>query len=87
MLSIFIKLEYVAGQNFKLQIIMEYVLFSKIIIWYSMDSGNVNSRSTPLSEYRHKSLWPQQITITLTESTLLIFFKSEFEKLQAWPKV
>jgi len=32
----------------------------------------------------HRSLWSLQISITLTESALLIFFQSGVEKLPAW---
>jgi len=55
-----------------------------IIILYSIDSGDVDARPTPLEESRHKSLWPLQITITLTESALLIFLQSGVGKLLAW---
>jgi len=50
----------------------------------SIDSGDVDGQSTPLSESCHRSLWPLQITITLTEGALLIFLHSRVEKLLAW---
>jgi len=56
----------------------------------SYDNNNNNlvdryflSRTTPLEESRHRSLWSLQITITLSESALLIFLHSGFEKLLA----
>jgi len=44
------------------------------VILCSINSGDVDARSTPLKESRHRSLWSLQIIITLTESALLIFF-------------
>jgi len=50
----------------------------------SIDSGDVDARPIPLQESCHRSLWPLQITITLTESALWIFLQSGVEKLLAW---
>jgi len=43
------------------------------MILCSIDSGDVDAQPTPLKEFCHRSLWPLQLTITLTESALLIF--------------
>jgi len=58
-----------------------------IIIWYSIDPGDVHATSTTFSESHHISLRPLQITITLTEGALLIFLQSWFEKLLAWLRI
>jgi len=50
----------------------------------SIDSGDVDVRPTPFYESHHRSLWSLQITFTLTESALLIFFAIRVEKLLAW---
>jgi len=42
----------------------------------NIDSSIVDARPTPLSEARHRSLWPLQITITLTESSLVFCLKN-----------
>jgi len=47
---------------------------NKKIILCSIDSGNIDVHPTPLYESSHRNLWSLQITITLTESALLIFF-------------
>jgi len=39
-----------------------------------IDSGNVDAQPTTLYESCQRSLWSLQITITLTESALLIVF-------------
>jgi len=50
-----------------------------------MDSSDVYERlNTFTAESHHKSLWSQQITITLTENALLIFLQSRVEKLLAY---
>jgi len=54
--------------------IFQSIIIIIIIILCSIDSGDVDARPTPFKESRHRSLWPLQITITLTESALLIFF-------------
>jgi len=46
------------------------------IIWCCIDSDNVDVQSTPLSESRHRSLWPFQITFNQTEVALMIFLQS-----------
>jgi len=48
-----------------------------------IDLVNVDARSTPLSESRHKRLWLLQININLTEDVLLVFLQSGVEKLLA----
>jgi len=55
-----------------------------IIIWCSVESGNVDARSTLLSESHHRSLWTLQITINLTEAALLIFLQFIVKKLLVW---
>jgi len=45
-----------------------------MIILSIIDSSNGVARSLPLHETCHRSLWLLQITITLTEVLLLIFF-------------
>jgi len=45
---------------------------------------DVDAQPTPLEESLHRSLWSLQITITLTETALLIFLQFVLEKLLAW---
>jgi len=52
----------------------QIVIIMIIIVLFSIDSGDVDAQPTPLWESCHRSLWPLQITITLTEGALLIFF-------------
>jgi len=55
-----------------------------IIIIIFCSSGNVDAQSTPLTKSCPRSLWSLQITITLTEATLLIFLQYGVEKLLVW---
>jgi len=55
-----------------------------IVILCSKDSGNVDARPTPFKSPPLNFLRSPQITITLTESALLILFQSGVEKLLAW---
>jgi len=57
-----------------LQAALIIIIIIIIIILCSIDSSDVDAWPTPLQESRHRCLWPLQITITLTESALLIFF-------------
>jgi len=52
-----------------------WLFYFLIIIFCSIDSSNVNARSTPLQESSHRSLSSLQTTFTLTECTLLIFLQ------------
>jgi len=50
-----------------------------IMILCSIDSGNVNAKSTSLSESCHLRPWSLPITISLTDGAMVIFLQSEVE--------
>jgi len=71
----------------KSNLILTFGPIIMIIILSSMDSSYDDTRSSPLQE-PPLSRWSLQITITLTEGALLIFFlQSGFEKLLVWPGI
>jgi len=63
--------------------------YPQLVYYYNNNNNLLQYRfrrcwSTPLYESHPISLWSLQITITLTESALLIFLQSRIEKLLVW---